>query len=357
MKPALLLLLLTLAACAPVTVSITLFGEASRLWETELQRERGSTHKVAIIDVRGVMADRASGLLVQRPNPVDELTAQLQLAESDRRVAAVIIRINSPGGTVAASEMMHREIRDFSQRSGKPVVASFGEVAASGGYYLALAADHIIAEPTSITGSIGVIIPTFNFSQGLNRIGIYSRSVTSVDNKDIANPFEPMNEEHYAILKSMADEFHGQFQGTVALRRGEAPRRNSPAPDPSARHGTAPALPTLPKRFIDPDRLAQITDGRIMTGLQALNLGLIDETGGIPEAFHAAKALAGLHSARLVKYFREDAGRPRTAYAAAGMPPAEGAEINILQIRTGSSGLTDLHAGIPYYLYIAPMAH
>lgn len=338
----LLLAALASGGCAPVTVSVTLFGDSARLWETEVARDPRGRQKVAIIDIRGVLAEQQTGIVGPRHNAVDELTARLNRAETDRQVAAVILRINSPGGTVASSDMMYREIREFTERSGKPVVASFGEITASGGYYLALAADHLIAEPTTITGSIGVIIPTFNFSQGLNRIGIHSRSVTSVANKDIANPFEPVEERHYAILQTMVDEFHGQFQGMVALRRG------------SERTSSGEAGGGLQKRAIDPDRLGEIADGRIMTGLLALQVGLVDETGGIREAFEAAKSLAGLEAARLVKYYREDSGRPRTAYA--GPPPSEGVEINLMQIRAPSLGLGELQAGLAYYLYVPPGA-
>jgi protease IV len=349
---ALLLIIIPLNGCTPITLSITLFGENSRLYESEVHRDPGARQKVAIIDIRGVLADRAGGgsLLGSSPNPVDELTAQLARAEQDRTVSAVILRISSPGGTVASSEMMYREIRDFAERTHKPVIASFGEIAASGGYYIALAADHIIAEQTSLTGSIGVIVPTFNFSQGLARIGIYSRSITSGDNKDIANPFEPMREEHYAILQGMVSEFYGQFRSLVLARRG-------PGDLTIAQENLAAARTEGPqrrgRRFIDPARIAEITDGRIMTGLQAYHHGLVDQTGGIHDAFNTAKALAGLDAARLVKYYRQDSDRPRTAYAAAPQPPqAGGMEINLLQIRGPALGLAELEAGLPYYLYI-----
>jgi protease IV len=248
--------------------------------------------------------------------------------------------------------MMYREIRDFSERTGKPVIASFGEIAASGGYYIALASDHIIAEQTSLTGSIGVIVPTFNFSQGLARIGIFSRSVTSGDNKDIANPFEPMREEHYALLQGMVDEFHGQFRSIVLARRGPG--------DLAIIEQNIAALRTegpqrRGRRFIDPGQLAHITDGRIMTGLQAYHHGLVDQTGGIMDAFETAKVLAGLDRARLVKFYREDADRPRTAYGTSPTPAAartESMEINLLQIRGPALGLAELEAGLPYYLYI-----
>jgi protease IV len=354
---ALLLLILTLPACAPITVSLTLFAEQNRLYETELSRDPGARQKVAIIDIRGMLADRAGGgtLLGSSPNPVDELTAQLARAEQDRTVSAVILRINSPGGTVASSDMIYREIRAFADRSNKPVIASFGEIAASGGYYIALAADHIIAEPTTITGSIGVIIPTFNFSQGLNRIGIYSRAITSGDNKDIANPFEPMQDAHFAILQSLVSEFYGQFHGLVLARRGPGELTIESPP-----HSAPQSMQRLGRRFIDPARIGEITDGRIMTGLQAYHHGLVDQTGGIHDAFATAKTLAGLEAARLVKYYRQDSDRPRTAYAAAQPhaphAPSDTIELNLIQFRAPALGLSSLESGLAYYLYTPPGA-
>lgn len=349
----LLLAALAVAGCSPVTVSFTLFGDNARVREVEVDRDDRARQKVAIIDVRGMIADQPTGFLATRGSAVDELSAQLSRAEADRQVSAVILRINSPGGSVAASDMMYREIRRFSDRSGKPIIASLGEVAASGGYYIALAADHIVAEPTSITGSIGVIIPTFNFSEGLNRIGIYSRSVTSAGNKDLANPFEPVDEAHYAILQSMVDEFYGKFSSLVSERRSAQRLERSVA---------APLESAVPKRSINTEDLHRITDGRIMTGLHAHRHGLVDDTGGIREAFEAAKTLAGLDAARLVKYYREDAGKPRSPFAAAptaspgAAPGSEGFEINLLQIRGPLPGLAELQPGIAYYIYVPPGA-
>jgi protease-4 len=263
---------------------------------------------------------------------VDELTARLRKAEEDSTVKAVVLRIDSPGGTVAASDMMYREVRGFAQRTGRPVVACLGEIAASGGYYLALSADRIVAEPTSITGSIGVIIPTVNVSEGLNRIGIRSRSITSRPNKDLANPLEPMREEHYAVLQALVDEYFDRFRGLVVERRGASRGEGA--------------------RALDMDRLDMLTDGRVMTGTKAAEAGLADQTGGVREAFETAKRLAGVRAAKLVKYHREDADPPRSAYAQSGAGPPR-SEINFLQLRLDSGALGVQSAGA-YYLWLPP---
>lgn len=320
------------AGCSPVTLSVTLFADSSRLVESQVQRDKHARDaKIVMIDVRGVIAEKAEGgLLGGTGVSVDDLALRLRKAEEDSSVKAVILRINSPGGTVTGSDMMYREVRRFAAESRKPVVASLGEVAASGGYYLALAADRIIAEPTSVTGSIGVIMPTLNVSEGLNRIGIHSRSIKSGKNKDLANPLEPMRDEHYAVLQVTVDEFYERFKGLVVERR------------------TRPAMAGV--RSLEMSRVNELTDGRVVTGERAAAFGLVDQTGGVSEAFAIAKGLAGIDSATLVKYFAEGSVRPRTPYA--GSEAQQGMEINLVQIRAGM--LTGSGYGGVYYLWMGP---
>lgn len=300
MKAALSITLLCVAllsACGPVTLSATLGERDQRLVETSVINEDHASAKVALIEVRGLIVDAATpGVLAQGGNPVDDLVAALDKAAGDGRVRAVVLRIDSPGGSVTASDVMYREVRRFIDRTGKPVIASLSTVAASGGYYLALAADQIVAEPTGITASIGVIFPTFNVSQAMDRFGIASRAVVSRPNKDLASPFEPMEDEHYRILQSLVDESYARFRALVVERR-----------------------PTLVR-----ERLDEATDGRILSGTQALEMGLVDSTGGLREAFEAAKAAANLQHARLIRY-HPPGERPRTPYASATLPPAHAA--------------------------------
>ena len=341
LSPLLALAAAALAGCSPVTMTFTLFADSSKLIETTVDVDKGAGEsKVAMIDVRGLIAEKIeAGLLSPGGSSVDELVARLKRAEEDSRVKAIIIRINSPGGTVTGSDMMYREVRRFSEVSKKPVIASLGEVAASGGYYLALASDRIIAEPTSITGSIGVIMPTINISEGLGKIGIHSRSIKSGKNKDLANPLEPMREEQYAVLQETVDEFYAGFKNLVVERRTRA-----------ASVGTT---------SIDASRLADLTDGRVFTGVRAKEYGLVDQTGGVRDAFAVAKSLAGIDAARLVKYYPEGGERPKSAYAGSSVPrPGEGGggtEVNLVQIRAGGMGAFGGagYAGA-YFLWLPP---
>lgn len=322
-----LVLLALLPACAPLSVTFTLGAREDPLRETAVITDKGaSSAKIAMIDVRGAIVDASRpSLFGSGLNPVDEFVARLKMAEDDPEVRAVVIRINSPGGSVTASDIMFNEVRRFVEQTKKPVVASLGEVAASGGYYLALAADEIVTQPTTITGSIGVIIPTVNFSDGLRRIGIVARSVKSGANKDIANPLEPIREEQYKVLQGLVDEFYDRFRGLVVERR-----------------------PTL-----DTTRLDELTDGRVVTGSAAVVAGLCDREGDLRDAFSRAKSLAGVSSARLVRYHTEGV-RPRTPYSTMTSPdtaPDASTEINLVQLQLSEGGL---HAGGPanaYYLW------
>lgn len=309
-----------LTGCEPKVAINVGFGGAP-LQERTVWEGSGSS-KIALLDVRGLLADASPpSLLAPAPNPVDRYAAELALAEKDPRVKGVIVRVNSPGGTVSASDTMYRETLRFRELTSKPVVISMGEVAASGGYYLALAGDRILAQPTTITASIGVIMPTLNFSEGLSMIGVRSRSIKSGRNKDLANPFEPVREEQYAVLQDMIDEFYTRFKTIVRERR--------------------PGVPG--------DVLDAVADGRVVTGAKALEIGLVDELGGLREAYARVQELANVRDARLVKYAEE--GKPvQSAYAAAP------ADVNLLKVSLPA--LDPLALGAPggtsgvYYLWI-----
>src|SRR5690606_4663876 len=278
-----------MTGCAPSTATITL-GPAPRPVQPAVvleqsPRERGATD-VALIDLDGVITSGSvPGLCGSQPGPLDKLVERLTTAERDDDIGAVVLRINAPGGSVTASAVAFREIKAFRERTGKPVVASIGEVGASGGYYIALAADEIVMEPTAVTGSIGVIIPTLNFATGLEKLGIEARAVTSGPNKDLANPLSPIEEEHYTILQGMVDEFYQRFYNLVIDNR----------------------------EHLSPGEIERVTDGRVLTGESAVSAGLGDHVGGIREAFDRALSLAGAPGGRLIKYGAGTAA-PRTPY-------------------------------------------
>jgi protease-4 len=298
----LLLAFLLGGGCLPSRFTIDLDPPPERLHERTLVQGQ-SQMKVVMIPVDGLIADAPlPSLFGYGPNPVDELVRRLDKAANDPSVAAIVLRINSPGGTVTGSETMYREIVRFRETTDKPVVVAMGEIATSGGYYISLAADEIMAMPTTTTGSIGVLFETMNFSEGLEMIGVYSRAITSGPNKDIANPFEPMNEEHYAILQGTVDDMYARFRGLVETRR------------PDIRD------------------LATATDGRIFTGDRALEMGLIDSLGSVRDAHQRAQELAGVTGASMVTYtnVRVDVtGTPYSAQASSQRTPLATANVSL----------------------------
>ena len=274
--------------------------------------------KIALIDLRGMIVDaERPGLIGPGENPVGRFVEGLRRAAADSAVKAIIVRINSPGGTVTASDVVYQEIMHFKAQSRKPVVVLMGEVAASGGYYVACAGDEVIAHPTTVTGSIGVLIQTFNFSEGMRKIGIRAEAITSGPNKAAGSPFEPMPPEHRALLQGLVDEFYDNFVEVVIASR--------------------PGLST--------EDLGWITDGRVVTGRKAAQVGLVDRLGDLRTAFEAAKLRAGLVRARLVKYHRpvEHVG---SAYARV---PRTSPQINLLQLNLPA---LPFHQPGFYYLWV-----
>lgn len=322
-----------LAGCQPaISVNVGLGGSGGKIREASVGKGEGA-EKIAIVEVRGLIQDGPRfDLLGEGANPVHEFVSALDLAARDDAVKAVVVRISSPGGTVAASETLYRALRGFAERTGKPVVISMGEVAASGGYYLALAGDEVVAQPTTITGSIGVIFPTLNASEGLAKIGVRSRSVTSGPNKDLVNPLEPVREGHMAIVQGLVDDFYAGFKGLVLSRR----------------------------RWVRAEDVARATDGRVFTGREALALGLVDRLGGLEEAIERAKERAGVPDARVVKYLSGAGRSVQSVYATAELtrgliPPTaspQGAQVNLVQVNLGDFARSPGAVGTSGFYYL-----
>jgi protease-4 len=195
---------------------------------------RGHVGRLA---VSGVITDDAARLRTLR-----------ELAE-DGRVKALLLRIDSPGGTVVASEELHRQVRAIAERI--PVVAVLGQTAASGGYMVALGADRIVAREGTVTGSIGVLMQTADVSGLLRKLGVSMEQIRSVPLKAVPNPLEPLTDEGRRAVREIIEDMHAMFVGMVAERRR-----------------------------LDADRALRVSDGRVYTGRQALPLGLVDELGG-----------------------------------------------------------------------------
>lgn len=226
---------------------------------------------VAWIKVRGVIATDNSSSPFARPQGAGAIAKKIREAGEDKEVKAIVLDINSPGGTVASVQNIYSEILK-AKKNGKKVVALFRDVAASGGFYIAMAADKIVAEPGTITGSVGVIMQTSNVEGLFEKIGVKMVPITSGKYKDIGSMYRPMTDAEKALLQDMVDDTYTQFFAAVKAGRPDVSESN----------------------------LAEYTDGRVFTGQRAYNLGFVDQLGGEDEALQLAGELAGVKDPKII---------------------------------------------------------
>lgn len=268
------LLALALAGCSVISIDFT-----PRIEPLREKTVEGSGHaKVLLLDLSGILSERplfTLGSQAPRVSLLARVREELKKAEEDERVRALVVRINSPGGTATASDILYRELSAFKAKRRVPVVAVITDVGASGGYYVALAADTIVAHPTSVTGSIGVMVLTLNAEGLLHKVGVSPLTIKSGAKKDMGSPFRGLTDEERAIFQGVIDDLHARFVALVARERG-----------------------------IAEEKVRALADGRIYTARQARELGLVDRVGYVEEAVEAAKQAAGLSEARVVMYHR-----------------------------------------------------
>lgn len=213
----------------------------------------GGENQIGLVRIEGVIMDSSK--------TIEEI---LEFKNNDK-IKAIILRIDSPGGGVVPSQEIYEEVLKIRQAGEKKVVVSMGTVAASGGYYIAAASDQIVANPGTLTGSIGVIMELANIEGLMNKIGVESVVIKSGANKDVGSPFRKMNSEDRAILQRLMDDIHNQFIEAVAGGRGLAL-----------------------------EQVREMADGSVFTGLQARDLGLVDEIGNLQDTIELTAELAGI---------------------------------------------------------------
>lgn len=298
-------------ACITPIIDLGSIGQVSPLVETAVV-EKGEA-KLAMLEIDGVISFDESGwgFGASQPNMVSRLYEALDLAARDDDVRGLIVRIRSPGGGVAASESVYHLLESWRGQTEKPVVAFFQEVAASGGYYAAMAADHVVAHPASITGSIGVMMPGLNVSGLMERFGVEDQNLTSGAFKDTGSAIRPMRPDERAQLQSVIDELYGQFVDVVDAGR--------------------PGL--------DRESVERLADGRVFTARQALEAGLVDEIGHFTSAIEAAEERAGIEGATLVVY-RQRGQMARNIYSSFSSrneaQPESGTEVNVFSFGAGA---------------------
>ena len=244
-----------LTGCLVVIVGVALLGMMTFAMSKDSGELTLSTHKVAIIPIEGEIFDSR-----------DTLDALHRYADN-ATVKAIVVRINSPGGAIAPSQEIYSAIRRTRRESGKPIVASMDSVAASGGYYIAAGCDSIVANPGSITGSIGVVLQWFDMEELVRWAKLKPETITSGPLKAAGSPYRELSEAERQYFQRIVLQLHSQFVRAIAEGRSGK---------------------------ITPAEVAKIADGRVFTGEEALALKLVDQLGTIDDAVTSAARLAGI---------------------------------------------------------------
>ena len=272
-----------MAMSGDLSTSIRNDNTASRLDRVVVAGNPAAACSIAVIDVDDLLVNRnLIGLGSMGENPVALFREKLQAIARDPNVRALVLRIDTPGGGVNASDLMGHELEAFQRNHPMPIIACIMGVGAGGGYYLACHADHIIAQPTSIVGGIGVILNTYNMEDTLGQFNVVSIPVKSGEKIDLASPQRTMEPEERELLQAIADQMYERFKSRVVTAR--------------------------PEVNVDAD----FWDGRVMTGQNALEASLIDQVGYLDDAIEMARQLAAVGSDASVVMLRRDNDRAYT---------------------------------------------
>ncbi|QDV69780.1 Putative signal peptide peptidase SppA [Rosistilla carotiformis] len=276
--------------------------------------QSGTNRKIALIDVDGLLVNQnQAGIGSMGDNPLDIFREKLDQVEREGDISAVIIRINSYGGGVTASDIMRRELESFRERTGMPIVAVLMDIATGGGYLLATAADQIVAHPTSIVGGFGVILNLYNLEDAMAQFNVSGQTIRAGKFVDIGSPERFLEEDEEELLTEIAEQYNERFREVVLQSRQRIHRD------------------------------ADIFDGRIFTGKKAVELGVVDQVGYIDDAIAAARAYTGDPNSCVVMLHREQ-DKARTPYA---MTPNEPTQLMALPQIPGL-----MRARLPTFMYI-----
>lgn len=250
------------------------------LTEVLVDGESSAEKKIAAIPIQGlIMESMGSG-----PGTVSQVRQTLKQLEKDEAVVGVLLVIDTPGGGVTASDRIYHDLLEFKKKTDLPIHSVFLDVAASGGYYVAMASDRITAHPTTVTGSIGVISQFYNFSEAMDKVGISVNVIKSLNDKgevsfkDMGSPYRPMRPEERKVFQGLITEMWGRFTEVVA----------------DGRKGKLTAA-----------QVKSLADGRVFTGKQALEKKLVDAVGYSEDAYAEIRKAAGAEDAKIVSYRKE----------------------------------------------------
>jgi len=258
-----------------VVVSQSMTQEAGALIERRVSGT--SFDKVAVISVRGVISRGQAVLLFPSPDMVASVRSQLRMARKDSAVKAVVLEVDSPGGTILASDLILKDLNDFKNETKKPLVVCMQGMAASGGYYIAMAGDHIVAHPTTLTGSIGVIMQLINYKELSEKHGLKWETFipARAQLKDIGSPSRDMTTRDREVFQSMVEKMYDLFVDRVAEgRKGKLTR----------------------------EEIIVLANGQPYLGSEAKESGLVDSLGTLDTAVEEASRLSGISKPSVVRY-------------------------------------------------------
>ncbi|MDH5638215.1 MAG: signal peptide peptidase SppA [Nitrospinota bacterium] len=295
-------------------LNVTLFPPSAPLSEVVISGQ--GRDKVLILPVQGVITAFPGSSTMGRKtdSTLAYITAQLDAARKDKRIKAVVLKIDSPGGQVAACDAIYEELTRFKQETNVAIVAQQVSLAASGGYYLSMVADRVLAQPTTVTGSVGVIMMKLDAGGLLTKIGVRDDSVKSGESKDLLSIFKQMTPSEREILTRIMDTMHKKFISVVTESR---------------------------KDVVDP---ATAFDGRVFIAQDALERNLVDRIGYLPDSIEEAKKLAGLKEATVIR-FAPGKNVSLNAYSDAGAESG---------VSSASAGLEPVSLKLPFMVDAGP---
>lgn len=290
----------------------------------EFTLEGSGTDKILLIPVNGLISDMPKkGLIHTSASMVEQIVSQINKAAKDKQIKAVLFKINSPGGTITASDLLYHEISSYKERTGTKITVSMMDVATSGAYYISLPADLIMAHPTTVTGSVGVIYLQPKVGGLMDKIGLGVDVKKYGKNKDMGSPFRDSSEEEQKLMQKAVNDFGERFIRLVQKHR--KPERQA---------------------------LSEISTARVFLAEEALKLGLVDKIGYLSDAVKESKMLAGVsNDARVVVYRRNEF--PEDNYYNTTGIASEDLNISVINIELPES--LSLKTGF-YYLWPGAVA-
>ncbi len=309
-------LTLLLSACSAPMFNI-LNTTPSPLQEYTLEGD--GKDKILIIPVDGMISDAPKqDIFMTKPGLVEQVVVQLNKARSDSRIKAVLLKVNSSGGTITASDLLYHEITSYKAKTGNRIGVIMMDVAASGAYYISLPADMIMAHPTTVTGSVGVIFMRPKAVGLMTKIGLGVEVSKYGRNKDMGSPFRESNDEEKALMQNTVDKFGDRFISLVKKHRK-----------------------------LDPDSLAKVSTARVFVADEALQLKLIDKIGYLPDAVSETKKLAGVSEDARVIIYRRSSVPEDNYYNTSG---AEAQSVHFSAVQIALPEIITAKAGF-YYLW------